>query len=458
MMFSSLPVQLGAYTLTSVLSEDERTVSFYAVQTTMERDVVVTVLRPEFSSGEGLTDFVSLVRAKASIQYHAMGSVYEALNTDGYWYYTREFVSGIRLPEMCAAGRKLSVLQCIKLIRVVADSCDYFDVHGVETIPLTLEHFTLGEGDVFRFANPVKCGVRDLQTSESAMAELAVAMEPLLPVNQPGQTRIRTLCEWMKDGYEGHKLKLYEIQETLDMIESQLGSHASRPAEASVAGRFDWKILWRNPGHRWKVLAGAGVLVVLLLVLPFLGGDGSSSVADADAASGKVESFIVRDGGAAYRVPLRAVSIGEYAIFLSSIERMTPMMRRQVEEGLPSGKKHEPDDWAAMYKAARAKGTWAGMPLTLESPVVNVDYWDALAYGRFMGGMLPDKKVWEEISRHAGAQLPVRVWTGFKELDPSRTMDFDPSHAIDAGYGVLQYLPESGMRKKDLGFRIIFPK
>ncbi|MBT9450386.1 hypothetical protein ICN84_09935 [Akkermansia glycaniphila] len=458
MMFSSLPVQLGAYTLTSVLSEDERTVSFHAVQTTMERDVVVTVLRPEFSSGEGLTDFVSLVRAKASIQYHAMGAVYEALNTDGYWYYTREFVSGIRLPEMCAAGRTLSVAQCIKLIRVVADSCDYFDVHGVETIPLTLEHFTLGEGDVFRFANPVKCGVRDLQTSESTMAELAVAMEPLLPVNQPGQTRIRTLCEWMKNGYEGHMLKLYEIQETLDTIEAQLGSQASGPADASIATRFDWRFLWANPRHRWKVLAGGGVLAALLLVLPFMCRGGASSDAAAAVFSGKEESFVVWDGEAAYRVPLRAVSIGDYAIFLSSIERMTPMMRRKMEEGIPAGKKYEPDDWAAMYKAARTKGTWAGLPLTLDSPVVNVDYWDALAYGRFTGGLLPDKKMWGEISQRAEAQLPVRVWTGFKELDPSRTMDFDLSHAIDAGHGVLQYLPESGMRKKDLGFRIIFPK
>lgn len=458
MMFSSLPIQLGAYTLTSVLSEDERTVSFYAVQTTMERDVVVTVLRPEFSAGEGLTDFVSLVRAKASIQYHAMGSVYEALNTDGYWYYTREFVSGIRLPEMCAAGRKLSVAQCIKLIRAVADSCDYFDVHGVETVPLNLEHFTLGEGDVFRFANPVRCGMRDLQTSESTMAELAVAMEPFLPVNQPGQTRIRTLCEWMKNGYEGHKLKLYEIQETLDTIEAQLGSFASGPAEAAGAARFDWRSLWINPSLRWKVLAGGGVLAVLLLLLLFMGRGNSLLSADAAASSGHDESFVVLDGAAAYRVPSRAVSIGDYAIFLSSIESMTPMMRRKMEEGIPAGKKHEPDDWAAMYKAARTKGSWEGMPLTLDSPVVNVDYWDALAYGRFMGGMLPDKKVWGEISQHAGAQLPVRVWTGFKELDPSRTMDFDLSHAIDAGHGVLQYLPESGMRKKDLGFRIIFPQ
>ncbi len=457
MMFPSLPVQLGAYTLTAVLSEDERTVSFHALQTTMDRHVVVTVLRPEFSSGEGLTDFVALVRAKASIQYHAMGSVYEALNTDGYWYYTREFVSGIRLPEMRAAGRSLSVAQCIKLIRMVADSCEYFDVHGVETIPLTLEHFTLGEGDVFRFANPVKCGMRDLQTSEATMAQLAVAMEPLLPVNQPGQTRIRTLCEWMKNGYEGHRLKLYEILETLDTIEKQLTSQASGPAVASIVSRFKWKVLWDNPRHRWKVLAGAGVLAVLLLVLPFLGGGAAPDAAD-PASAGKKEGVIVMDGVSAYRVPLRAVSIGEYAIFLSSLESMTPMMLRQLEEGLPPGKKHEPDDWAAMYKAARTKGTWEGMALTLDSPVVNVDYWDALAYGRFVGGILPDKKLWSAIAERAGAWVPVRLWTGFKELDPSRTMDFDLSHAIDAGSGTLQYLPESGMRKKDLGFRIVFPQ
>ncbi len=164
------------------------------------------------------------------------------------------------------------------------------------------------------------------------------------------------------------------------------------------------------------------------------------------------------DGVSAYRVPLRAVSIGEYAIFLSSLESMTPMMLRQLEEGLPPGKKHEPDDWAAMYKAARTKGTWEGMALTLDSPVVNVDYWDALAYGRFVGGILPDKKLWSAIAERAGAWVPVRLWTGFKELDPSRTMDFDLSHAIDAGSGTLQYLPESGMRKKDLGFRIVFPQ
>ena len=52
--------------------------------------------------------------------------------------------------------------------------------------------------------------------------------------------------------------------------------------------------------------------------------------------------------------------------------------------GQPESKQgHEPDGWAELYGAAKANGVWQGKAVSLNSPVVGVDWWDATAYAEW---------------------------------------------------------------------------
>ena len=49
---------------------------------------------------------------------------------------------------------------------------------------------------------------------------------------------------------------------------------------------------------------------------------------------------------------------------------------------------HEPDDWENLLAAARQGGEWNGHRLNLDTPVVGVDWWDAVAYSAWKKGRL----------------------------------------------------------------------
>ena len=152
---------------------------------------------------------------------------------------------------------------------------------------------------------------------------------------------------------------------------------------------------------------------------------------------------------------------------------------------------HIPKDWAALVEAARTKGTWQEHPVTLDSPVVGVDWWDAAAYAEWNRARLPTQEEWfaalcksvkQPADLPAGAWQPVALetadrtptgllgmagsvaeWTRSQALNPANPLGQRLWVIIGGSYltptnGALarEWTDQRLQRRPDLGFRVVF--
>ena len=74
----------------------------------MGRVVALKILLPEFQADNGAVQtFLAEASAKANVQHPSILSVYEAGQSEGIYYYTREFVDGANLAYLRAQGRTM---------------------------------------------------------------------------------------------------------------------------------------------------------------------------------------------------------------------------------------------------------------------------------------------------------------------------------------------------------------
>jgi formylglycine-generating enzyme required for sulfatase activity len=205
------------------------------------------------------------------------------------------------------------------------------------------------------------------------------------------------------------------------------------------------------------------------------------------------------DGGtvqlSAFTISGHEVTIAEYADFLSALASL-PQERRGTYDSpdQPATKYgHEPENWTGMYSAAKAGGQWEGRAMSKDCPVVNVDWWDAVAYCNWKRCRLPEQEEWfaalrqnlpdPKSLRAAGwgsvRQIPptdrtpsglngmagsVSEWTASNAINPANPLG-DKGWVImggsflSASSGALarEWVESRDLRRADLGFRVIEP-
>ena len=83
---------------------------------------------------------------------------------------------------------------------------------------------------------------------------------------------------------------------------------------------------------------------------------------------------------------------------------------------------HVPDDWQALYTAAKEGKMWNKHSMEIYHPVVGVDWWDAYAYAEWKGRSLPSYDDWyaacSASSDPSQAQRLQATWLWTKQSKP----------------------------------------
>jgi hypothetical protein len=485
--------RIGDYRLRELRAENETSRLWLAEQVSISRLVLLDELRPERS--ELRQAFLANIRAKAAVDHPLIGSVYEAVDGESHCYAASEWMAAATLQDRLRAGEPLAPARLAHILRRVSEAQLYHQAAGHATRPLGLHHIHCDEHDVVRIDNLVVSGERAAEQSSGDIARLAETLQPLVADSQSGTTRLRTLLAWMRgEGIEA-PLDWGQVREISERIEQQLvnptptaaGKHVRRAGRKPVS-----RIALAVTG-----LAAISVVLVLAVRMRPPKPEPAPRKVLPDTISISAGAHPTPDGTfqslAAFRISPHEVTIGQYAEFLEILDMLAKDGRQRAfdhPEQPPEKTSHQPDDWDALLAAAKSNSTWNQRPVTIDCPVVGVDWWDAAAYAEWKKARLPTQEEW-----HAALQVKtgkpaaiapagwipvgtqttdrtpagllgmagsVSEWTRLPAVNPAnplggRNWVIIGGSYLKPGSNALsrEWITDRSLRRPDLGFRIV---
>ena len=142
-----LQATLGStYTLDRELGGGGMSRVFLALETALDRRVVVKVLPPELGAGVNADRFDREILLAARLQHPHIVQVLSAGQTDGLPYYTMPFVDGESLRARLAIEGALPITDVVSILRDVARALAYAHEHGVVHRDIKPENVLLSGG------------------------------------------------------------------------------------------------------------------------------------------------------------------------------------------------------------------------------------------------------------------------------------------------------------------------
>lgn len=480
---------LGDYLLKQRLSEGPPAYIWAAEQVSVGREVLVYELRADCEDQRAA--FLADARAKAALDHPLIASVYEAVDRPDCCFCAIERIVGMPFSQRLEERHLFIPIHLVGYLGRIAAAQLQLESRGVHAEPLTLEDLYLDRHGGIRMDNPALAGAREPAASQRDIVALGNTMHRLVSSARPGSTRVLTLLGWMRGQGLPEPIGWSKVADYCKQIEAQL---SAPPAPAR--GEEKSNLLPRIAVLVAVLVAGLAALTllqsqpdepgpVLRAPLPELVPIPAGSHAGLEGGSAALPAF---------RISAHEITIGEYAAFLETLELLAKSRKDTVfdDKSQPAEKSsHEPDDWAKLYGAASAGGFWQDRPVSMDSPVVGVDWWDAAAYARWKQGRLPTQEEWVAALHHGGtvvADLAAGPWQAVTaettDLTPAgmigmagsvaewtRLPAANPANPLGPKLWVIiggsQFRPASGaltrefiddrsLRRADLGFRLVF--
>ncbi len=397
---------LGAYQILSLLGEGRWGSVYAAVQTAINRPVGLKVLDPERAQDPGArTRFIADARAKAGVQHPAILAVYEAGEAGGCIFYAHEYVDGRNMAEIKAGGETLDEITALKVLRTAADGLAYLHIHKIPHNAPEPRGIYLGADGGPRLAN-LATQVGDEQLSIEgeiqALGRIILSVLPAIQSLSPGlqdlvkrmvQKGPQAITNW------GPLLQgIKALEPKIVPVEAAKISAQDRAAVAAVA-----QLRQKKKRALYINLASFVSLVVIvgLVCWKFLGSNERLLNDQIHVPAGE---FLYGNGDPVtlpeFWIDKYEVTYGQYAQFVKHLEnRPTTEYDDPQQPRIKAQDMHKPRDWNVYYGRALAGQPVHSVAIDLNSPVMQIDWWDAAAYAKWKGRELPTEQEWEKAAR-----------------------------------------------------------
>lgn len=427
-------------------------------------------------------EFLADIRVKAKVNDEVMGLVYEAIPTEEFIAFARETLPSKSLESIAKNSLYLLPVEVTRIISQVAATLKTLEKRGIAYESFTGEDIRLGLDNVVRMQNIAKSGAQyDDSASRAALSEV---LRKLLKIGQPGATRMGTLIDYIEGTETQAAISWSQTEKLARQVDQQL-SMANMPPPRSTP------VLESNKGGRGAMIAGLVFGLVALIIGLFVFRGEKAEFEPELVITVPTGRYPHPEGGVidliGFRIDATEVTIGEYADFMMARQTMNPAQRQLLwADGTPSDKASvRPKDWNEYFPIARAQGTWRGLELSLDCPVVGVDYWDACAYANWRSGRLPtDEEWWAASSSMEAAKDQTNDWgpVGISESkilglqgnvsEWARNFTKNPAFPIDSPKAMVlggsfkkpskgaltrEWVESPTERRGDIGFRVVYP-
>jgi formylglycine-generating enzyme required for sulfatase activity len=406
---------LGDYDLKEKRRTSATTDSFRAVQRSVNREVVLERLKPELSRDKSAVRvFRATVRAQANVSCPWIATVYEAQETGGVLFYTRELVRGLNLDEISASRSQLKPEESLHLLRAAGEAMIWLTERNLPRESLKRHHLYHGSDGAPRISNVATAEPGNVDEA-SEIRSIAEAVMRISDFKGPAARELSHVLGLMKANGP-HALTTWKS------VLREARSGLQRITEARTSTLAEGRDGPRARRKKSRAALVTGILLVLAgggTAIAWFKNRGQPSPAPRQFAV-QIQippgEFTFRDGTRLtlpeFWIDSHEVTIGQYAEFLAA----GPGKKFDNADQPKEKQNHEPRDWAEILPAARAGGTWRACPITMNCPVFNVDWWDAYAYAAWKGRRLPTEQEWEKAARGTNG----RRWPWGNEEDPKR--------------------------------------
>ncbi len=386
---------LGNYQVLERLYVEKEAETYRALQIAVQRPVGLVLLKPEYlKQPEVVAKFKERERVKASLMHPRIAPLFEAGEANGWLFYTRELPRGRSLTEIEQTDETLTERRLAEVLHGVAEAMQFATERGYH-------HRSLAPRDIYIDAEHQASIVNIFRPTadepRDAKADVRAFLNLLRQVTADGKASglLKSLADANHD-WSGLLIALDDVRD--DMRErSIIRKIEAETLPVNVHGNKPWW-LWM-------------LVVIILVVVAALGAlmNGSNSPMTVKATALPIELVRIPAGTFEYQknekitppefwISKHEVTIGQYAEFLQALKVAAP---GAFDHALQPKTKtsHEPAKWSNYYAAAKAGTTFNGESITLNTPVSQVDWWDAYAFAKWKGQRLPTEKEWEKAAR-----------------------------------------------------------
>jgi len=401
---------LGAYQIQRRLGGGRWGTVYAAVQTAINRQVALKVLAAtQATDPDARTRFISDARAKAHVQHPSTQAVYEAGEAGGHIFYAHEFVDGHTMAEIAASGGKLDEVTGLKILRTAAEGLAYLASRSIpHAAPQAGSIYLAADGSprLANLATHSADGQLPIASELQALGQILITVLPPLATMSSGlRELLRRMVQPGPQAFAGWGQLLVAVKALEPKIVPLDAAKISAQDRAAVAAVTQL----RKQQHRslYVNLATFITMFGLVVALTWYGYRKFFASNERDmGALVHIEAgeFLFGSGDPVtlpdFWIDKYEVTYGQYARFVDFLKKHPERAREFDDPRQPASKTtHTPKNWEIFYLNAKAGHPVHAVPIDLNCPVMEVDWWDAAAYAKWKGRELPTEQEWEKAAR-----------------------------------------------------------
>ena len=395
---------------------------YAAYDTGVKRDIFITVCH-SWATPEDKILFRSSAALMARAGHPNVQAVYQGGVYQDRDFFSREKWDVPNLAEMATAGQQIDPRLAAQIIHIVGSVVIFWDANQYPHANIGATDVSVSPQGVVKVANCVDPTRPLTPPGVSDLTALAHAVQSLLPPPDQIPQRIRKLLNDLRAG----PVPLAPIISEAQAIDIELAPKREiAVSQEHLIARQAIEVERRKQKRTQQIMLGVFGVVVLIVAYyvyaTFLATPPShvkSEMVEIPAGP-----YVYQASPATldhtYYIDKYEVTFGQYLKFLKAVDKAgSDAAWKDPSQPATKAWDHQPKDWAdsispsgehvaGIFHCIRYQQPYKNEMITLDDPVFNVDWYDAMAYAKWAGKRLPTEEEWEKAAR--GTQGYLYPW------------------------------------------------